>query len=307
MSKLLPKGIYKIQKLLITERFKLKLAFLYALKILYHKTLLPKPKKQAILFTFGCQRSGTSLMSRIFTKNLKTSVYRERSVLTSDDLGTPEEPNRFIRLNSSPKVAKCFSQNKAPLIIVKPLVESQNILKLLNDFPQAKAVWMYRNYQDVTRSLFQRFKPDGENSTGIRDLRYVVQGDNQNWRSQNTSEFVRSTVRKYFSEEMNPYDASALFWWVRNRFFVELNLSENQRVLLCRYEDLVSNPEEVMQKIYDFVDFSGNLDLTFSQDIDCNSVGKGSSIQLSPEIKQLCHELLEHLDHCYYGIKLTQY
>lgn len=303
MSKIMPTWIYKIQKLLITERFKLKLALIYAVKLVYQKLLLPKPKTQKILFTVGCQRSGTSLMSRIFTQDLKVSVYRERSVLTADDLGTPEEPNRFIRLNSAEKLAQCFRQNKAPLIVVKPLVESQNILQLLSDFPQAKAVWMYRNYQDVANSLFQRFKPDGESSTGVRDLRYIVQGDNQNWRSQNTSEFTRSTVRKYFSENMNPYDASALFWWVRNRFFLELNLSDNSRVLLCKYEDLVTNPQEVMNKIYSFVGLSCNLNPKFNQDIDRNSLGKGSWIQLSPEIKQLCDELLEQLDNYYYHIR----
>lgn len=302
MSTLLPRWIYKLQKLLITERFKLKLALIYVGKSWYHKLLLPQPKKQRILFTVGCQRSGTSLMSRIFTQDLKTSVYRERSVLTSDDLGTPEEPNRFIRLNSSEKLAQCFRQNKAPLIIVKPLVESQNIVKLLNDFPQAKAVWMYRNYQDVARSLFERFKPDGESSTGIRDLRYVVQGDPLNWRSQNTSELVRATVRKHFSETMDAYDASALFWWVRNRFFLEFNLQANSRVLLCRYEDLVTNPKAVMNQIYQFADIPCNLSPKFSRDIHCNSLGKGSSIQLSPEIKQLCDELLEQLDRYYYDL-----
>jgi hypothetical protein len=293
--------IEKIKRISMTERFQFKLGLMYAIKLFYQKLLLPKPEKQNILLIVGCQRSGTSLMNRIFTQDLQVSVYRESSVLSSDDNGSPDDPTKLLRLNSSDQLARCFSQNKAPFIVLKPLVESQNILQLLADFPQAKALWMYRNYQDVTKSLVKRFQPSGEISTGVRDLRYIVQGNNYNWRSQNTSESVRFTVIKYFSEDMNAYDASALFWWVRNQLFLELNLSENSRVSLCRYEDLVTKPEEVMSKIYRFVGAPYNLNPKFAQDIDRNSLGKGSSIQLSPEIKQLCDQLLEQLD-SYYGV-----
>ena len=305
ITKQLISKVEKIKRVLITERFQIKLALIYAIKLVYQKILLPQPKEQAILFIVGCQRSGTSMMNRIFTQDFQVSVYRESSVLSSDDNGTPEDPTKLLRLNSPDKLAKSFSQNKAPFIVLKPLVESQNILQLLSDFPQAKALWMYRNYQDATRSFVNRFQPEGETSTGVRDLRYIVRGNKRNWRAQNTPESVRSTVIQYFSEDMDAYDASALFWWVRNRLFLELNLQANARILLCRYEDLVSKPEATMSKIYRFVGVPCNLNPNFAQDIDRNSLGKGSSIQLSPEIEQLCDELLEQLDSYYYQHQLS--
>ena len=290
-----------IQKLLKTERFQTKIVLTYAVKFLYQKILLPKPKEQKILFIVGCQRSGTSLMNRIFTQDLQVSVYRESSILSSNDRGFNSKGDfaTSLRLNSPGNLAKNFNQNKAPMIVLKPLVESQNIQQLLDFFPQAKALWMYRNYRDVAQSNHRRFKNNGEIAGGIRDIKFIAQGDRANWRSEKASETVRSVITKYFAEDMNPYDASALFWWARNRLFSELNLSQNPRVLLCRYENLVTQPKQVMRQIYRFVDAPYKLHPQFDRDIDTDSLGKGKSIKLSPEIEKLCSDLWQQLNNNY--------
>ena len=53
---------------------------------------------------------------------------------------------------------------------------------------------------------------------------------------------------------MNPFDAAALFWWVRNAHFFELGLQDCESVRTCRYEELVARPERVVAGLYRLLD-----------------------------------------------------
>src|SRR5688572_7993498 len=100
---------------------------------------LDRPK---VLMIVGCQRSGTTLMSRLFDADRDCRVFGEFSVLSA--VGKDG-----IRLNPLPDVAAVISRVPAPLVVMKPLVETQRIRTLLNYFPNAKALFMYRRYTDV--------------------------------------------------------------------------------------------------------------------------------------------------------------
>ena len=95
---------------------------------------LDRPK---VLMIVGCQRSGTTLMSRLFDADRDCRVFGEFSALSS--VGKDG-----IRLNPLPDVAAVLSRVPAPLVVMKPLVETQRVRTLLNYFPNAKALFMYR-------------------------------------------------------------------------------------------------------------------------------------------------------------------
>ena len=46
-------------------------------------------------------------------------------------------------------------------------------------------------------------------------------------------------ILELFSENMEPLDAAALFWFVRNSYFFKLNLDKNQNVMIFKYDNLV--------------------------------------------------------------------
>ena len=167
-------------------------------KEIYQLLKLRSSHKKTVLFIVGCQRSGTSLTIQIFDRDLNTKVYEELSKLSSNDL------RNKIRLNPLESVKKVVDKNKVPLIVSKPLVETQNSLKLLNYFQGSKALWMYRHYKDVASSNLTLFGIEN----GINNLRPIVENDSQNWRSENVPENVRKVVFDHFSEDMNPYDAA---------------------------------------------------------------------------------------------------
>lgn len=280
-----------IKKKLNIEHITFDLYIIYFLKYLYQKIfLITRPNQQQLLI-IGCQRSGTSLISRVFARDFNVSVYRESSRLSSKD--QTHQGKYKLRLNASSELETTLSKNRAPITVYKPLVETQNIIDLFNLFPNSKALWMYRHYKDVTNSLLRKFSTN----VGIRNLRGIVNNSQGNWYSEKVSDSLRLTVEKYFSEQMDPKDAAALFWFVRNQLFYELNLENNSRVLMCRYEDLASQPALVMHQIYCFLDADFNEKNIW--EVNVNSVFKGKSIELSTEIEELCDGLLKRLNTTY--------
>ena len=97
---------------------------------------------------------------------------------------------------------------------------------------------------------------------------------------------------------MSQYDAIALFWFARNQLFYELNLNQNSKVFICKYEDLVAQPREMMKTIYQFLNMNFQ-EIKGIDEVQSKSVGRGDVIELSPSIDQLCHDLQEKLDHTY--------
>jgi len=238
-----------------------------------------------VLFLTGCQRSGTSLMSRIFAKDLATRVYGEFSEISLAGRA---------RLQAMNAVKQEIEASRASLIILKPLVETQNGLRLLDTFPGSKILWIYRNHKDVASSNLKKFGL----RNGINDLRPIVEHRQDNWRAENVSDSIRETVRRFFAEQMNPYDAAALFWLARNTLFFDMQLDSNPRATMCRYDDFVTDSVKTMKRIYRFLgaDFPGERIVA---EVTAESVGKGREVILSPEVDRLCSSLLERLDHAY--------
>ncbi len=227
-------------------------------------------------------------MLRIFDRDLNTKVYNEASELSGNDR------SEKLRLNSLSEVKSVIDKDRAPLIVLKPLVETQNSVKLLDYFEDSAALWIYRSYKDTAFSFVRFFGSDL-----ISDwLRTIIEDKSDVWTSEHVPEKVRKIVLRYFSEEMPPYDAAALFWFVRNSFFFELNLNLHPSVIMTKYEDLVTNPSEMMQRIYDFTghDFPGKQIL---REVRPVSMGKGKHISLSPHIDCLCQDLLVKLNQAY--------
>ena len=170
-------------------------------KGIYQRIRYATNDSKSILFIAGCQRSGTTLLTNIFDRDLNAKMYPEVSKLTSQDT------NRQLRLNPLPSVKSVIENEKAPLIILKPLVESQNILELLEYFEGSCSVWIYRNYKDVAASHIQKWGT----RNSINDLKAIVDALPDNWRFEKVNSETRNFVRKYYSDDMDPYDAASIY------------------------------------------------------------------------------------------------
>lgn len=241
--------------------------------------------EKTVALILGIQRAGTSMMYWVFERDMGVKVYRESSELSS--LDTVEQ----VRLNPLPAVKAEIDRHRLPMVVFKPLVESQRAHELMAAFPNARVLWAYRHYQDVAASNLKAFGMDN----GKRDLQPFLANDPLNWRSQNSSEETRETIRRHYSDTMNPYDAASLFWWARMQLYFEQQLDRNPDVLLSRYEDLVTNPAQTMRRTYAFLGrpYPGDH---IVKDVNAQSVGKGRVTRLSPEVDALCAGMLARLD-----------
>lgn len=253
----------------------------------FHQLLPAGDTPKKIVFVMGCQRSGTSLMMRLFHLDVSTRVYGEFSELSDQDI------NR-IRLNPIETVRDGIYSNRASNIILKPLVESQNALTLLDNFEGSKVLWMYRHYKDVGSSNIKNWGLEN----GIKDLRPIVADEQDNWRSEHVSQETRELVLKYFSEDMDSYDAVCLIWYSRNILFFDQTLDQNEKVIMCKYDDFVGHPTEMMRYLYKALSLPYPGD-GITKQVHQASIGKGSQVQISDEIETLCQNLYDRLDKVY--------
>jgi len=243
---------------------------------------------RAVLLVLGCQRSGTTLVTDLFAADPAVKVYPEHSELSASD-------PRGLRLEPLVTVAQRLRRSRFPLVVLKPLVESQNAEALLAGLPNARVLWMFRHYADVASSNLVRF---GEQN-GIKNLRSIAQGGDD-WRAERVSAEVQRVVRAHFDEAMSPWDAAALFWWARNMLFFEQRLDTRADVRTCRYEDLVSDPARVLGEIYAFAGSAGPRELAVDG-VSSTSIALGRDLPLSREVAERCEHLLARLEDVHSG------
>lgn len=254
-----------------------------------YQRLIQIEEERRILFIIGNQRSGTTMLNEAFDRDFRSKTFGE-------DGGLAKGEGRGTRYRWLPyeEIARIFSSERAPLIVAKPLVESQHILEILEFFRNSKAIWMYRHYRGVVNSGTLRF---GSKPT-YYNLRAIIEPQPDHWYAENVSEQTKYIVSKYFQKNRSLQDLKALAWYVRNVLFFEQNLYRNQNVTLCKYEEIVTHPQQVLKRLYRFIGMSYPGD-SIARSIHSHSVAKGQDINLSGDIQELCDELYSRMNKAY--------
>jgi hypothetical protein len=250
---------------------------------------LPRARAETskkVVFIFGCQRSGTTLLLDVFTEDLRTAIFPEVSELSRPVGGR-------LRLRSFPELRAHIGAVRAPVVVLKPIVESQNATRLLDGFPGSSAIWVYRDFGSVAASDLELFG----SGNGILNLQLLLSNDPPNWRAEVVPPTTRDVLTRFFHSDMPPHDAAALFWWARNSLFFDLGLQQRSDVLLCRYEELVSDPDRVMRRLYRAIGIEWpKRQITVGVRDDARV--QSDATPISPDVRNLCQELLDRLVEC---------
>jgi hypothetical protein len=244
----------------------------------------PRDGRKATVLVVGCQRSGTTLMLELFNADQRSVTFPEQSALSSPAEGR-------LRLRPLPEVRRRIERIRAPLLVLKPLVESQNVTTLLDGLDTSYAIWMYRRPESVAASDLSYFGLHN----GERNLRLLLTNEPPNWRGEVVPESTREVVSRHYRPDMDPHDAAALFWWARTSLFFDLGLDERRDVRLCSYEGLVGDPEPVMRSLYEFVGVP-YPERNITAGVHRRSAGRKDDFPLSREVRLLCEELWERLE-----------
>lgn len=248
------------------------------------RSVLPAPadQRQALL-VFGCQRSGTTMLQQsLLDCSWRAIILEEhdRRLVRAND------PER-LRWDNLDLVSARMMALPFELVVAKPLVESHRARELLDSFERARGFWVLRHYFMVARSNLRRFGT----GNGYRDLRILIEGGPADWRGAATEE-VRERVATLLTSGLSPLDAAAVFWWVRNRLYMDQELWADDRIKVVRYEVMVEFPQECLEALSEFVGVRLPLS-AMKRRIHPVAAAHG---ELRPDVERICSELLEELE-----------
>ena len=223
------------------------------------------------------------MVAHVLERDRRTHVFHEFSSLSS------KSPDG-LRLDPMSDVIRTVQSTKAPIVVAKPLVESQRIRPILDSFEHGCAVWIHRAVDDVVSSNLERWGDDN----GDRDLQPILDADPNNWRSESASPQTIEMVRARTRQPMQRHDAAALFWLARNQLFFDQDLGSDRRVLAISYEDLTGEPRRGFDRILGLLGSSGPPDRALSI-VSADSVGKGRVAEVSSDIRAMCDQMRERL------------
>lgn len=236
-------------------------------------------------FVVGCHRSGTNMVMWTIEHSPEVWVYHEHRLSPAF---------RRYRLRSTGILEGLIRRSPAPVVVFKPVCDAHLTDRLLERHAGARAIWIYRQYRDVANSAARNF---GDHQRDV--LRWIVEGDTDwlGWRGERLSpEFVR-LVQEVYRPDMPREEASALMWYSRTGLFLELGLDQDERVLLVRYEDLVSGAVEPFRRLFAFLGI--RFDPGFLEHVFPSSIGKDRFPAIDGRVEARCEELQRRMDETY--------
>jgi hypothetical protein len=185
----------------------------------------------------------------------------------------------------------------APLVSFGSILDSQITDDLLSRFERAKAIWVYRRYEDVANSCARM-----QWGHSLKDLvRWAARGEFERLGARGRR-ISADTVRLFgdlFREDLSNEAAACLYWYMRNQLYFDLNLHTDPRVLIVQYEDTVQNPVEAFRRIFRFLGLP--FDPSIVDGVFASSVGKHTWLNTDPAIDEVCDALKARLDAQYAG------
>lgn len=198
-----------------------------------------------------------------------------------------------FRLRSLSHVESLIEESPAPIVLFKPICDSHRADIILDRFHSrgARALWIYRNYRDVTNSLVDKW---GDHFITV--IRSIASGDIQQvgWRGERLSEALAADVGRLAGNHPSKVDAAAIFWYLRNSFYFDLGLNEDPRVRLVSYDRLVAAPTEYLPAVFRFVRL--HFDVSCARNIHRDSVNLRPAPPLSQAVESECEGLLARMD-----------
>ncbi len=204
------------------------------LKLLRNRLVPNHARQRLTVFVAGVHRSGTNMMMNILERSWETDVFNEWDPRAYDENMLRDEAIIHELARKSP----------APVTVIKVLHEAHDLRRLMEYFAPAKAIWMFRSYDDVINSSLHHWP-------GFRNKIDALVQDRKSadWRGSGMTDETHRIVREHYRPDMNDASAIALFWFYRNQLLFDQALDRDERVPLVRYEQLVSDNGKYAERL----------------------------------------------------------
>lgn len=240
----------------------------------------PDDRVATPVFVFGCQRSGTTMLIDTLMAAPDLWVHPEKSSIAYDN----------FRLRSPAVVEFVTRHTPAATVIYKPLCDSHLADRILDAHPTGRALWAVRAWADVANSAVKKW---GDHQRDV--ILQIVHGraDVVGWRGERLPEAVVARLAELAAPGLSPAAGAALFWWLRNSFYLSLGLDQDPRVQVVRYESLVTRPHEAFVPVFEHCGVP--YQAAYTAGIVPTSVGRAPAPEVSPAIAAACDALAARL------------
>lgn len=235
------------------------------------------------VFVLGRQRSGTTMLMRVF--------HRHPDMLVVDE---HHDNSAFLdyRIRSADTVAALLADARFPAVCLKPICDSHRLRDLRRDFPDGHFIWLYRDFRDVANSSLRKF--DG----ATRAVRLVCTGrPGGGWFREGISPRIEKVLRDVYHPRLTEFELACLVWWARNRLVIDSGLIGQAGITLLKYEALVSEPSTLLRWLFQ------RLDMRYCERVErritSRSIGRHSAPAMDERVLELCRSTLAELDEAF--------
>lgn len=246
------------------------------------------------VFVVGTQRSGTTLLIDILGKSPLCQTFHE-----VDDRAMHD-----VRLRDEPVIKQLIQDDGHPILIFKPINDSQYTEAFISTYDNSHIVWLYRDYNDVVNSALVKWA-EWQKKIVLWVREHYAEQDTptdepEKWLAIYRERITPTTVealRRCADDELTNAEGAALLWYMRNQLYFDQQLEDSDKVLLVRYEDMVRDPMVYIKRVFDFIGcpFKNN----YVADVRTSSIAKKDQPELRPSIRGLCNGLQQKLDAVY--------
>ena len=199
-------------------------------------------RAEAHLFVFGCQRSGTTHMERLFRADPRSVVFGEFSALSTKPGATVWRP--------LPEVADTLSRQPGHYTVARSLFESDRASSVIDAIPGSAAVWVYRDAPSVVRSMVVKW------ADGFRAVsEHVETGTDGKWRLSSLWDEIEDEAAEATGQARPSIpDVYALYWLRRNECVLEAEPALRGRLTAVSYDRLGHEPDAVVAQALSLLD-----------------------------------------------------
>jgi len=235
--------------------------------------------KSRPVFILGCGRSGTSMLLARLARSWRVEAFNE------------DRSEAFVnfRLKDLKAIKGLIESSRASLVIFKPILNTHQSRELLDSFPDAKIVFVYRQFDDVINSSLKKFGLDNR----ISHVHSWVKNAFEEFANQPPPQDTQDYVRSIWRQDLSVEEGAAIYWLFYNRLYFDLGLYDHPRVRLAQYERLVVEPE------VEFMALAGFLGMPFRasmvKGIKTSSIGRDPTPALTHGLRDECEHLMDRL------------
>jgi hypothetical protein len=246
------------------------------------RTQHPTTEKLPV-FVVGCNRSGTNMVCAALGNSPHGWAFQESEFSLAFNA---------YHLRADSIIEWLIRRTPAPLVSFGSILDSQFTDDLLTRYNGARAIWVYRRYEDVANSCARM-----QWGHSLVDLvRWAARGEFEKLGARG-KRITNETVRLFgelIHEDLSDEAAACLYWYMRNQVYFDLNLHTDPRVLIVQYEDTVQNPQRAFQRVFHFLGLP--FDPAVVDGVFASSVGKHRWLGSDPAIEGVCDGLKARLD-----------